>query len=87
MNTSKIRQFFSFFYPSLAKVALFVRITLFLSFFGTVCYLVAGWNLLRSIPAGIITAFIFMLVGECVLKILILAPLLYHWWKEKRDDS
>ena len=61
--------------------------SLFLSFFGTVCYLVAGWNLLRSIPAGIITAFIFMLVGECVLKILILAPLLYHWWKEKRDDS
>jgi CHASE2 domain-containing sensor protein len=85
MNTYKIRNIWSFVSPSRSKLALFARITLFLAFFGTVCYLVAGWNLLRAIPAGIITAFLFMLVGECVLKILILVTLLYQRREEKKE--
>jgi len=67
------------------KLDAFIKITLFLSFFGTVCYLVAGWRLLRAIPAGIITAFVFMVIGECVLKILILVSLLYQRWKENNS--
>ena len=85
MNPLKIRKICSLFSPSWPKVAHFVQITLFLAFFGTVCYLVAGWNLLKAIPAGIITAFIFMLIGECVLKILILGSLLYQRWKENNS--
>ena len=87
MNTTKIKIILVSLLPSRSKIALFLRITLFLAFFGSVCYLVAGWDLLQAIPAGILTAFIFMLIGEFVLKVLILAPLLYQWWKKKGDNS
>jgi len=82
MNRQKIRTFLNCL-PF--KLDVFIKVTLFLSFFGTVCYLIAGWRLLRAIPAGIITAFVFMVIGECVLKILILVSLLYQRWKENNS--
>lgn len=75
MNNFKIRNIRSFFSPSRARGTAFARIALFLSFFGTVCFLVAGWNLSRAVPTGFLTAFLFLLLGECVLKIIVAALL------------
>lgn len=67
----------------LAWFSLFTQFTMILAVFGTICFLIAGWDLLKAFSIGVVTALGAMLLAELVFKTFLYLRAIYNYKKSR----